>query len=92
MLSVLSRLSASFRAGSKAVIRHLIISVYLAHLHADLIGRINPAPMAFLEAYISRLEAPIAVQVWSTVFGFAREVLTASSTPSAKAQLYPILR
>ena len=48
--------------------------------------------MAFLEAYITRLEAPIAVQIWSTLFTFSRELLGAASTPVAKAQLYPVLR
>jgi hypothetical protein len=48
--------------------------------------------MEFLEAYISRLEAPIAVQIWGTMFNFAREMLNAATTPSAKAQLYSLLR
>ena len=48
--------------------------------------------MAFLEAYLSRLEAPIAVQIWSTMFGFAKDMLVGASSPVAKAQLYPLLR
>ncbi|ORY25817.1 Dopey, N-terminal-domain-containing protein [Naematelia encephala] len=52
----------------------------------------DQAFMTFLEAYILRLEAPIAVQIWSTVFGFARELLGSAGTPSAKAELYPLLR
>ena len=48
--------------------------------------------MEFLEAYIMRLEAPIAVQIWSMMFGFAKEMLGAASTPAAKARLYPLLR
>jgi len=48
--------------------------------------------MAFLEAYVTRLEAPIAVQIWATMFGFAREMLSAATTSMAKAQLYPLSR
>lgn len=48
--------------------------------------------MAFLEAYISRLEAPIAVQIWGTMFSFAKDLLAGATTPIAKAQLYPLLR
>jgi len=51
----------------------------------------DPALMAFLEAYTSRLEAPIAVQVWPTLFSFAREILGSAGAPFAKAQLYPVL-
>ena len=47
--------------------------------------------MGFLEVYVSRLEAPIAVQIWNTLFNFARDVLSASSS-TGKAQLYPVLR
>lgn len=31
------------------------------------------------------------MQIWSTLFAFARDIL-ASSSPSSKAQLYPVLR
>jgi hypothetical protein len=54
--------------------------------------RADTAYLAFLETYISRLEAPIAVQVWNTLFGFARDLLSSASTPTAKAQVYPVLR
>lgn len=47
--------------------------------------------MGFLEVYVSRLEAPIAVQIWNTLFNFARDILSTSSS-TGKAQLYPILR
>jgi hypothetical protein len=47
--------------------------------------------MGFLEVYVSRLEAPIAVQIWNTLFNFARDVLSTSSS-TGKAQLYPVLR
>lgn len=47
--------------------------------------------MGFLEVYISRLEAPIALQVWNTLFAFARIIISASN-PATKAQLYPVLR
>ena len=50
------------------------------------------ATMTFLEAYISRLEAPIAVQIWGTMFAFSRDLLAAATTPTTKAQLYPLLR
>ena len=53
--------------------------------------RSDPAVMGFLEVYVSRLEAPIAVQIWNTLFNFARDIL-ATSTSSGKAQLYPVLR
>lgn len=48
--------------------------------------------MAFLEAYIRQLEAPIAVQIWNTMFSFSREMITSAGTPNAKAQLYPLLK
>jgi hypothetical protein len=32
------------------------------------------------------------VQVWSTLFAFAKEVLNTASTPSARDQCYPVLR
>lgn len=47
--------------------------------------------MRFLEVYVSRLEAPIAVQIWNTLFNFARDILSASSS-TGKTQLYPVLR
>lgn len=47
--------------------------------------------MGFLEVYVSRLEAPIALQVWNTLFAFARSIIS-TSNPSTKAQLYPALR
>jgi hypothetical protein len=47
--------------------------------------------MGFLEVYISRLEAPIALQIWNTSFAFARTIIS-TSNPSTKAQLYPVLR
>jgi hypothetical protein len=47
--------------------------------------------MGFLEVYISRLEAPIALQIWNTLFAFARNIIS-TSNPSTKAQLYPVLR
>ena len=53
--------------------------------------RSDPAFMGFLEVYISRLEAPIALQIWNTSFTFARGVIS-TSNPSTRAQLYPVLR
>jgi hypothetical protein len=47
--------------------------------------------MGFLEVYISRLEAPIALQIWNTLFAFSRSIIS-TSNPSTKAQLYPVLR
>ncbi|WWC87738.1 uncharacterized protein L201_002630 [Kwoniella dendrophila CBS 6074] len=52
----------------------------------------DPAYLAFLEAYISRLEAPIAVQVWSTTFTFAKDVISSMSTSSARAQLFLLFK
>ncbi len=52
----------------------------------------NPALAAFLEAYISRLEGPIAVQVWNAQYGYARDVLSQSNSPSARMLLFPVLR
>lgn len=46
----------------------------------------------FLEAYIARLDAPLAVQVWSTVLGFARDVGLTSSDLSFRSFVYPTLR
>ncbi|WVF67091.1 hypothetical protein IAT40_001836 [Kwoniella sp. CBS 6097] len=54
--------------------------------------RSDPAYLAFLEAYVRRLEAPIALQVWSTVFGFSREVIAAVSSSAARNQLLPVLQ
>ncbi|WRT65559.1 uncharacterized protein IL334_002504 [Kwoniella shivajii] len=54
--------------------------------------RANPAYLAFLEAYIFRLEAPIAVQVWTTLFGFAKDVIGSLGSTSARSQLFPILK
>ena len=42
--------------------------------------------------YLRRLEAPIAVQIWSTVFGLARDLLSAAGTPQERVSLYPTLR
>ena len=47
--------------------------------------------MGFLEVYISRLEAPIALQIWNTLFAFARSIISTSNS-STKAQFYPVLR
>ncbi|EAL17745.1 hypothetical protein CNBL2580 [Cryptococcus deneoformans B-3501A] len=52
----------------------------------------DPSCLAFLEAYISRLEAPIAVQVWSTLFGFARELVSAATTVFTRSQLFSLLQ
>lgn len=60
-------------------------------LSHELSHRSDPALMAFLEIYVSRLEAPIALQVWNTLFGFSRTILS-TSTSTGKVQLYPILR
>lgn len=57
---------------------------------ADVRG--DPALMGFLEVYVTRLEAPIAVQIWSTMFAFARDVLASAGVPSARAQLFPVLK
>lgn len=46
----------------------------------------------FLEAYIARLDAPLAVQVWSSVLGFARDVGLTSSDLSFRSFVYPTLR
>ncbi|KAK8861427.1 hypothetical protein IAR55_002246 [Kwoniella newhampshirensis] len=54
--------------------------------------RADPAYLAFLEAYISRLEAPIAVQVWTTLFNFAREVIATVASSSSRTQLLAVLR
>ncbi|KAA1127179.1 hypothetical protein PGTUg99_029413 [Puccinia graminis f. sp. tritici] len=45
---------------------------------------------SFLESYISRLEGPIAVQMWNSSWSFARDVL-ANSTVN-KNQLFPTLK
>lgn len=58
---------------------------------SGLIRRFDPALMAFLEIYVSRLEAPIALQVWNTLFTFARSIIS-TATSTGKAQLYPMLR
>ncbi|WWC60178.1 uncharacterized protein I303_102743 [Kwoniella dejecticola CBS 10117] len=54
--------------------------------------RSDPAYLAFLEAYISRLEAPIAVQVWSTLFSFAKDLTGSVGSSAARVQLYLVLR
>ncbi|KIR58136.1 hypothetical protein I314_06101 [Cryptococcus bacillisporus CA1873] len=54
--------------------------------------RADPSYLAFLEAYVSRLEAPIAVQVWSTLFGFARELVSTTTTAFTRSHLYSLLQ
>ncbi|WVQ78778.1 hypothetical protein IAT38_000869 [Cryptococcus sp. DSM 104549] len=54
--------------------------------------RADPSYLAFLEAYLSRLEAPIAVQVWITIFTFARDVVSAVASSSPRSQLFPLLQ
>jgi hypothetical protein len=49
------------------------------------------AIFSFMESYVGRLEGPIAVQVWSTLLAFARDVL-ASTALAAKFHLLPTLR
>lgn len=44
----------------------------------------------FLESYISRLEGPIAVQMWNSSWNFARDVLAGSTVN--KNQLFPTLK
>ncbi|ORX36308.1 Dopey, N-terminal-domain-containing protein [Kockovaella imperatae] len=50
------------------------------------------ATMGFLEGYISRLEAPIAVQVWNTLFSFAKDIIASSTTANSRSLSYPTLR
>ncbi|KAI7962497.1 hypothetical protein MJO28_000591 [Puccinia striiformis f. sp. tritici] len=45
---------------------------------------------SFLESYISRLEGPIAVQMWNSSWTFARDVLATSTVN--KNQLFPTLK
>lgn len=52
----------------------------------------NPVLPAFLEAYVSQLEGPIAVQVWNALYAYAREVLSQSGSGASRAQLFPVLR
>ncbi|WWC97086.1 hypothetical protein V866_003964 [Kwoniella sp. B9012] len=54
--------------------------------------RADPAYLAFLEAYISRLEAPIAVQVWPTLFGFAKDIIGSLGSNSARVHLFLVLK
>ncbi|CED83410.1 Dopey and related predicted leucine zipper transcription factors [Phaffia rhodozyma] len=42
----------------------------------------------FLEAYLSRLEGPIAVQVWGTFFAMTKDVLVGASTTASKIQVF----
>lgn len=44
----------------------------------------------FLEAYLERMEGAIAVQVWSALLGFTRDVL--SNQTSNRALVFPTLR
>ncbi|TXT04269.1 hypothetical protein VHUM_04267 [Vanrija humicola] len=73
-----------------------VVDLVCEHLSGKGRGSISdassPALLAFLEAYISRLEGPIAIQVWNTLFSYSRDVLNQSSSPAAKAQLFPVLR
>ncbi|GAA5884793.1 hypothetical protein JCM16303_007269 [Sporobolomyces ruberrimus] len=50
----------------------------------------NEEAFAFLEAYLSRLEGSLAVQVWSAFLAFVREVL--SNTSTNRALVFPSLR
>lgn len=45
---------------------------------------------AFLEAYLSRLEGPIAVQIWTISLTFARDVL--ANPTMTKGQMFPTLK
>lgn len=73
-----------------------VVDLVCEHLSGKGRGSISdassPALLAFLEAYIGRLEGPIAIQVWNTLFSYSRDVLSQSSSPNAKAQLFPVLR
>jgi hypothetical protein len=53
-------------------------------------GRSENVLFSFLESYISRLEGPIAVQMWNSSWNFARDVLTNSAVN--KNQLFPTLK
>lgn len=44
----------------------------------------------FLEAYIERMEGSFAVQVWSALLGFTRDIL--SNQSSNRALVFPTLR
>ncbi|WVW80007.1 hypothetical protein I302_101980 [Kwoniella bestiolae CBS 10118] len=54
--------------------------------------RADPAYLAFLEAYISRLEAPIAVQVWTTLFTFSKDFIGSIGSSSARTQLFLVFK
>ncbi|KAI8459463.1 Dopey, N-terminal-domain-containing protein [Phakopsora pachyrhizi] len=45
---------------------------------------------SFLDSYLSRLEGPIAVQIWTSTLTFTRDIL--ASTQAAKSQIFPILK
>ena len=73
------------------VVKLLSDSIAISQKQADQ-PQIPQALLAFLEAYISRLEAPIALQVWGTMFNFARETMQSNTAPSSRPLLYPVLR
>ena len=45
---------------------------------------------AFLEGYLSKLENPLAVQVWSRYLALAKDI--ASNVKEFRPQAYPVLR
>lgn len=55
-------------------------------------SRPEPILYSFTEIYFTRLEGPIAVQVWSTFIALAREVVASSSPTVSKTQVFPTLR
>lgn len=60
---------------------------------SEAFGRNNQlGTLAFVEAYIRRLEAPIAVQVWQPMFAYGKDLLQVSSTPAGRTQLFPAFR
>lgn len=61
-------------------------------LYDEAHSRVDAIYTGFLEMYIDRLEAPIAVQIWVTLFNLARDLLSAAGTPQERVTLYPMLR
>lgn len=53
-------------------------------------GRSEDVLFVFLEAYLQRLEGPLAIQVWPRFLQLAKEI--ANSWREYKLQVYPTLR
>ena len=73
----------------------LIILSLRAELGTDALSpypRSEPILYSFTEIYFTRLEGPIAVQVWTTFITLAKDVVANNTNTISKNQVFPTLR